>query len=427
MTPDPDTLRAALEAALPPALRTRLAEVRAYLHKRATGLRVYLAGGPVRDLLLGRHVTDIDLVVVPGRADEPAPAPSLARALARAQGGTVTVHGAFGTATWHDPTGAAHDFATARTETYAFPGALPTVTPAADIETDLRRRDFTINAMALRLDGDEYGLLVDPHGGQADLMAGRVRVLHAASLLDDPTRIFRALRYEQRLNFHLAAETEALIPTALPVLAGLSGERVRHELELVFREAEPAGALARLEACGALRTAHAALRWGEAEVAASGIIPTLPLPEWQWAGPLDVDSLYLALLLRGAAAAEAGAALARLAVTRAVETAVTGALALRLTGERPSEVVAQLDRLSLEGVAAAYVLWPAYRERIDAYLARWRHIRAALTGDDLLGLGLAPGPDFKQILGRLRAARLDGEVADDEAERALARALAGLE
>jgi tRNA nucleotidyltransferase (CCA-adding enzyme) len=218
-----------------------------------------------------------------------------------------------------------------------------------------------------------------------------------------------------------------LIPAALPVLAGLSGERVRHELEMVFREAAPARALARLGSLGALSAAHSALRWGEAETADCDMIATLPRPDWQWAGPLEVDSLYLALLLRGAAPAETDAALARLAVTRAVDMAVTGALRMSLTGERPSEVVAQLDRLSLDGIAAAYVLWPSYRERIDAYLARWRHVRAALTGDDLRRLGLAPGPEFKVILGRLRAARLDGEVADDEAERALARALAGAE
>jgi tRNA nucleotidyltransferase (CCA-adding enzyme) len=422
-------LRAKLAASLPAADWGRLEQVRRLAGE--AGTPTYLAGGLVRDLLLRRPTTDMDFVVVGRGPAEPARAfklaGSLARSLARAHGGAVTVHPAFGTATWHDPQGAALDFATARTETYAHPGALPTVAPAPDMATDLRRRDFTINAMALRIDGDHLGELVDPHGGQADLAAGLIRVLHADSFRDDPTRLFRAARYAERLKFRIAEATEALWAGALPVVAVLSGERVRHELEMAFREAHPAGVLAAMERRGLLAAAHPVLRWGAAETADASDLATLPRPSWQWSAPWPVDSIYLALLLRGAAPAEAVAALDRLSAPRAVVEAVTGGLSLRLEGTRPSEVVAQVDALSLEGVVAAYAAQPALRERLAAYLARWRHVRAALTGDDLVRLGLAPGPRFKPILWRLRAARLDGEVNDEAGELALVRALANWE
>ena len=426
MTKHATDLRARLEA-LPPAVRARLAWVGEAAAR--AGLPAYLVGGPVRDLLLGRRLTDLDFVVVPRAVGDPPPAPGLARALAHAHGGEVTTHGTFGTATWRDPLGAALDLATARTETYAFPGALPTVTPADDIATDLRRRDFTINALALRVDGDHRGELVDAHGGQHDLAAGLIRVLHPLSFQDDPTRLFRAVRYAERLGFRLTPDTADAIGPALDVIPALSGERVRHELELIFREPEPGAALARLEDLGALASVHRTLKWDASAAANSSVIQTLPRPDWQLPGPLDVDSLYLALLLRGAADEHSAllAGLDRLAVTRAVADAVTGALQLRLNAERPSEVVTALEGLGLTAVAAAYVAWPAARDRLDAYLSRWRHIRAKITGDDLLAWGLPPGPDFKRILARLRAARLDGEITDDAGEQALARALAGLE
>ena len=415
----------ALEGSLPPPRLARLHQVRRLA--LAAGLPTYLAGGLVRDLLLGRPSSDLDFVVVPATAGDTAPAQRLTTALAHAHGGEVTLHRAFGTATWLDPDGAALDFTTARTETYAHPGALPSVAATDAIEADLRRRDFSINALAVRVDGEHLGELVDPHGGQADLAAGIVRVLHPASFRDDPTRIFRAARYAQRLGFRLADGTAALIAPALPIIPALSGERVRHELEMLFREPRAAAGLERLDAVGVLAAVHPALRWGETESRAAEAISSLPHAAWQWATPLDVDSIYLTLLLRQAAPDQARAALERLSVTRAVGEAVRGALGLRLTGARPSEVVAQVDALSLDGAAAAYVARPEARERLEAYLARWRFVRAQMTGDDLVALGLPPGPDFKRILWRLRAARLEGEIGDEAGELALARALAGLE
>ena len=418
-------VRARLAASLPATHLARLEQVRQQAAE--AGTPAYLAGGLVRDLLLGRPVTDMDFVVVPHRADEPAPAPKLARALARTHGGQVTVHKAFGTATWQDPDGALLDFATARTETYAHPGALPTVAPATDIATDLRRRDFSINAMAVRVDGDHLGELVDPYGGQTDLGAGVLRVLHPGSFQDDPTRMFRAVRYEQRLNFQMAGDTAGLIEGALLEMAAISGERLRHELELAFRETNPPAVLARMARLGLLAAIHAAMRWDEAETASVAVLPHLPRPTWQWSSAWPLDSIYLALVLRRASADEAAGALERLSANRAVHEAVTGAVELKLSGTRPSEMVAELDSLSLDGVVAAYIAKPEVRENLDTYLSRWRFVRAKITGDDLFALGLPPGPRYKRILGRLRAARLDGEVHDEAGELALVRELAGLE
>ncbi len=415
-------LRAALTAALPAARLTRLQQLQSLAAE--LGTPTYLVGGFVRDLLLGRPPGDFDLVAVPAPG-EPEPAgPRLARAFSRQFGGALTVHAAFGTATWLDPLGALVDCATARTETYAQPGWLPSVTPAADIATDLARRDFTINALALRLDGDHLGELVDPFTGQADLAARQVRILHAASFRDDPTRLFRAVRYAQRLGFEIAADTLDRLPSALPILPTLSGERLRHEFELIFAESSAPAALAYLAALGALAAVHPALQWGPSETERAAVIRELPRPDSRVDLRLLQAAAYLSLLL-SAATGESPGALARLTVTRDVSEAVTAALAFQpglwTDPPLPSEVVAVLDRLPEAGLVAASVLHPSARPVLHRYLSDWRFVRPALTGDDLLALGLPAGPAFKTLLWQLRAGRLDGTLTSRAAELALAR------
>jgi tRNA nucleotidyltransferase (CCA-adding enzyme) len=412
--------RAALEAALPPGRLERLYQIQ----RLAAGLNAptYLVGGVARDLLLGRQPGDLDLVVQAGDETDALAGPRLAQAMARQLGGEVTVHKAFGTSTWLDPRGEPIDFATARTETYGYPGALPSVTPAASILADLSRRDFTFNAMAIRVDGELFGEVLDPYQGQDDLFARQVRVLHAQSLQDDPTRLFRAVRYEQRLGFHLSGETLAQLPAGLAAIPALSGERVRHELELIIREPLAAGMLARLEALGALVAVCPALSWGEAQTRQAEVIPSLPLQDWQLAGGVDRVSIFLTLLLAQAPPSGVRAALQRLSANRRLAEAVPAALGLQLPSAAPSEMVAQLDALSLEAIVAAYVLRPEIRAGLHQYLSQWRFVNAELTGDDLLALGLKPGPEFARWLRGLRAARLDGTVADRDGELALIRA-----
>ena len=401
---------ALLEKHLSASRRELLAHVRRIAE--AGRLPVYLAGGFVRDLLLGLTPDDFDFVV---EGD----APALARAVARELGGEVMAHAPFGTATWFVPGGAAIDFATARTETYPQPAALPVVTPGASIAADLHRRDFTINAMALRVDGAHFGELLDPHGGQSDLVARAVRVLHPGSFVDDPTRLFRAVRYEQRLGFTIASGTLALIPGAWGALAALTGDRVRHEFELIFREPHVVAMLARLAGLEILPYLHPALGWGEREAARAAIIPELPVADWRLASPLEPDALYFALMLGAASPVEVTGALARLNTNGVVSRAVIEGIHLGVTWTRPSEAVAILGELSELGVVVAYVLHEGARAALNDYLARWRFVRAETIGDDLIARGLTPGPQFKRLLWELRAARLDGVITDIAGEREL--------
>ncbi|MFH1484996.1 MAG: CCA tRNA nucleotidyltransferase, partial [Chloroflexota bacterium] len=214
------------------------------------GERLYLVGGTVRDLLLGRTTLDLDMVV---EGD----AMVLAETLAARVGGRLTIHRRFGTAKWKWGD-VVIDLATSRSESYARPGALPTVR-SGSIGEDLGRRDFTVNALAAHLSPDRFGELIDPCGGLSDLEQGLIRVLHDGSFIDDATRILRAVRYEQRLDFRLEPKTENLVRKDVRLLDTISGDRLRHELELVFREEEPWRILLRAQDLGVLKQLHPAL------------------------------------------------------------------------------------------------------------------------------------------------------------------------
>src|SRR5215210_1572486 len=200
---------------------------------------VFLVGGALRDLLRGEPATDLDLAV---EGD----ARSVARDLAGRLAGQLREHGRFGTATVRAGD-LAFDLATTRRERYERPGALPIVEPAP-LEEDLARRDFSVNAMAAGLTGEDFGHLYDPHGGMADLAAGLVRVLHERSFLDDPTRLLRAVRYQTRLGFELDPETERLAREAVAAdaLSTVSGARIRDELMDLLRETDVRAGIERM-------------------------------------------------------------------------------------------------------------------------------------------------------------------------------------
>ncbi|MFC1904128.1 CCA tRNA nucleotidyltransferase, partial [Chloroflexota bacterium] len=213
--------------------------------------KLYLVGGVVRDLLLGRANFDLDLVVA-------GDAISLAQQLADIKKGKIITHSRFGTAklqwdSWNV------DFTTARSETYPRPCVLPTVKPAS-IREDLFRRDFTINAMAVELNAGSYGKLLDLYGGREDLEGKLIRVLHEKSFIDDATRIWRGLRYEQRLNFKLEPFTLQLLRRDTGYLEALSGDRVRYELEMVLKEECPEKVLCRADELGVLAKLHPVLK-----------------------------------------------------------------------------------------------------------------------------------------------------------------------
>jgi tRNA nucleotidyltransferase (CCA-adding enzyme) len=333
----------------------------------------YLVGGAVRDLLLGRDRADLDVAV------ETNPAELVARL-----GGEARVHPRFGTVV-AELDGVAVDIAMTRTETYERPGALPRVSPAG-IAEDLARRDFTINTMAFPLAG---GKLLDPHGGRSDLDAGRLRVLHEESFVDDPTRALRAARYAARFGFSPDPGTEALLRQS--DMATVSAERRDAELTKLAAEPSARAGFALLAEWGLLALPEAVAERLET------IEEVLSQPPWQ--GFAKRADVLLAAVRGEPGDAEALAGVDPELPSVAVELA---------HGRSPVE-------LALARAAGAR--W------LDHYVADWRHVRLEISGADLLEAGIAEGPAVGAGLGSALRAKLDGEIAGREEE--LARALEG--
>ncbi len=400
-----DHLRAAL-AESDWRLLQHLAEIAAQAE-----MSLYIVGGPVRDCLLHRVVTDLDLTT---EGD----AHSLARTMARALSGAWKKFDRFGTAKLILPgRDGPIDLATTRTETYAYPGALPDVTRGA-LEADLIRRDFTCNAMAIRLDGEQQGTLIDPHGGESDLHAGTLRVLHDRSFEDDPTRLFRGVRFEQRFDFTFAADTLSLITPALPVLDRVSGDRIRHELEWIFREAQPLKALARLDDLGILRQIEPDLQvdgW-IAERFQSHAAPFDPFTCWVWlACRLSASSLTRFSQ--------------RVNLVRPDATDLAQVQALRDAAETlgrlssHSSIYRALSAFRERSLRAALTVidQPAARAAMVLYLNELRAVQATLDGTRLQELGVPRGPWIGRILDEVHTAILDGVIATPQQEEKYAQ------
>ena len=400
-----DHLRAAL-AESDWTLLQRLAEIAA-----RAGMSLYIVGGPVRDCLLHRVVTDLDLTTE-GDAHR------LARTLARELGGAWKKFDRFGTAKLILPgRDKPIDLATTRTETYAYPGALPDVTRGA-LEADLIRRDFTFNAMAIRLDGAQQGTLIDLHGGETDLYAGTLRVLHDRSFEDDPTRLFRGVRFEQRFDFAFAAATLSLVAPALPVIDQVSGDRIRRELEWIFREAQPLKALARLDDLGILRQIDPDLQVDNwiTERFQSRTAPLDPFACWVW----------LACRLSASSLTRFGQ---RVNLARADTIDLAQVQALRDAAEpigrlssRSSiyQALAEYHDRSLRA-ALTVIDQPAARAAVVLYLNELREVKPALDGTRLQELGVPHGPLIGRILDEVHAAVLDGVVATPQQEEKYAQ------
>ncbi|MEX2157800.1 MAG: hypothetical protein WEB04_00145 [Dehalococcoidia bacterium] len=407
MESEREALLAGLERSLSPeALR---ALRRAVALAERVGLEPYLVGGGVRDLLLGAGHVDVDLVVE-GDAIE------LAGAFAAEVRARVVRHLRFGTATVTGD-GFRLDFARARTERYLRPGVLPSVRPAR-IEDDLARRDFTINAMALSLASRSAGRLVDPYGGQRDLDAKLIRVLHDGSFQDDATRILRAARYAGRLGFKLQRRTRNLIKRDVTYLRTISGTRLRHEFERIADEPGAAAALRLAQQLGALHATHEALCAGERALReARGL-----------AGAPHRHELVFCFLLANAPPRAATGAVQRLALTRKQAGAVRGLLALRNIERRlasktllPSDAVRLLEPHPAVSVEAFALLSAAAlaADRARRYLDEWHAVRPRLGGRDIEALGVPHGPKVGAALSMLRDAQLDGVTVTREDEVAL--------
>ena len=376
----------------------------------AQGIKVYLVGGSVRDLILRRKNLDLDIVAEGDGA-------RLAKILAEQLSARLTFHARFGTATLILPAGLRLDVATARREEYPCPGALPVVKPGT-LRDDLLRRDFTINALAISLNKDTYGQLVDVCGGSEDLKQGNLRVLHDRSFRDDPTRILRAVRFEARFRFRLERHTLQLMKTAISQRMPdvVKPPRYFQEFKKILEEEDPRPCLKRLRHLKALEFLRPGLildgqalslfhrRWRS--------LPKRARPERNIEGWL----LYFLKLLQSADEGETAKIVTRFHLNRKVQICLgqarqTGVFlnALGKIGLTRSAVYQLLKEMPEEAVLFLRLCASntRTRQRIDGFLLEDRGIKLRIGGDDLKKLGVKAGPQMGKIMNALLYQRID--------------------
>jgi tRNA nucleotidyltransferase (CCA-adding enzyme) len=398
-----------------------------------SGVEVYAVGGFVRDMLLGIPNDDIDLVV---EGDGVA----FAHALGERLGARVRPHLKFRTAVLILPSGQKIDVATARLEYYEYPAALPIV-ELSSLKMDLYRRDFSINTLAVHLCPPTFGRLVDFFGGQQDIKDGIIRVLHSLSFVEDPTRIIRAIRFEQRFQFRIGSQTERLIKNAvrLNIFQRLSGARIRHELRLLAEDSAPVDALVRMRDMGLLQEISPLLQFPQTKESLLEEIEKVIT----WYRLLfrsqapDIWIVYFLGLVSGFDARQVLALTTRLQFPpRRVELIESTRRQLRFTAMqlaqwarnhgRPADLYEILAPLSLEGLLYSMARQRKHelRRAISHYLTHLQDVQIAVSGRDIAAIGLAPGPHYSTILRAVKRAVLNAEVATREEQLALARRLA---
>ncbi|MFZ5823678.1 MAG: CBS domain-containing protein [Bacillota bacterium] len=390
------------------------------------GVVVYTVGGFVRDLLLGRPNLDFDLVV---EGDGIA----YAHALARALKGRVQEVVRFGTAHVYihpdDPDLPTRiDVATARREFYEHAAALPVV-EHADLREDLYRRDFSINAMAIRLGPRGPVGLTDFFGGLNDLAEGHIRILHTLSFVEDPTRIIRAIRFAHRYGFRLEPETEECARSAVRdgFLERVSRERLRNELVLLLQEVASGGAVRMLHDLGAYDRILPGAGLDEERLRLIDEVEGLAEVEPEMCQQAQFWVVKLMILLHPLPLGDGLALVKRLRLRREEKQAVLHVLTcwrmahdtVTAAHPTPADVVKILSGWPVEGLLLLYLLRGG--ERVSAFWRRWRHVKPAITGADVQRLGVPPGPRVGRILARVLADCLEGHAPDREAQMALAR------
>lgn len=423
----------------------------------AMNFTAYIVGGYVRDLLLNQRRRssasfDVDCVV---EGD----AIAFAQRLQSLYGGRVIPHKRFGTAKWlltdsEYPVNLARfreklgekivsadlpqhlDFVSARTEFYTAPSALPTV-ERSSIKLDLLRRDFSINTLAICLSSDRWGDLLDLFGGMHDLEQGVIQVLHSLSFVDDPTRILRAVRYEQRFGFQIAPRTLELLQNALDLIERVSPVRVRHELERILQEETPEEILLRLDELGILKAIHPALKADEqVKARLVRVRQALGQETNQLLESQPVELLYWGAWVQDLSADVHAELAERLRLQSRSINLMDGLRKLQAQQEvltrgniKPSEVVAVLDQVAPLAIAlycAVNELPPQFHTTVQRYLDEWQEVKPQLDGYDLKEMGIPRGPLYAQILSQLRAARLNGEVTSRAEEELMAKKIAAI-
>lgn len=392
------------------------------------GLNVYAVGGFVRDLMLGVENLDLDLVVEGDGIH-------YAEVLAKLLDARVRSHQKFGTAVIILKNEFKLDVATSRSEYYTRPAALPEVMDSS-VKQDLYRRDFSINAMAIKINRADFGKLIDFFGGQKDLRSGTIRVLHNLSFIEDPTRIFRAIRYEQRYHFKIDQQTGALIRDAIAeqILESMPNERIRDEIILILSEARPLAALKRMESLKITRLIHYKIQLNSKlveiiEEITNVLVQFEPLLQSE---RIDRWLIYFLALVSQLSTDQIREIAARYKVTALQARKLTfdreesTHIVRQLCRKRalPSQIVKMLSPLSLEVILylVARTRMRVVKQRIARYLSAWRKIKPLVKGRDLQAWGYVPGPDFRALLEYLFDAQLDGGFETKAQARELAEA-----
>ena len=429
-----------LEAALPSS-RIELLHIIAKEAEKSS-LPVYIVGGFVRDLLLERPSIDFD-IVAEGDAIE------IGKKLVTKYGGRITKHSRFGTAKWniteikddlindflfqgtHKPKDLPDslDLISARMEFYKYPSALPSVEKGS-IKLDLHRRDFSINTMAIRLDGRHYGDLYDYWGGLNDLRNGTIRVLHSLSFVDDPTRMLRAVRFEQRFKFNIEPRTLELMDEARQLLSQISGDRLRHEFDLILDEENSADMYERFHELGLLEAIHPDLEWTDSiQSSFETILNEEDVQGWEFPdsySQLEIKKALAYLVWLGNVPPESVESIARR--LRFPKSLVLAQIKLAelwqdieiLPSLPISNIVSRFDDTP---TTALYVFFITCNSKeiqkiILTYKNDWQYVKSTIDGKYLYAHGIKPGPIYKLILSSLRNAWLDKKIDSVEEERA---------
>ena len=408
-------------------------------HASQMKIPVFIVGGFVRDLILERPGLDID-IVVEGDAIE------VAKSLQNRYKGKISTHKRFGTAKWiiknnqiltidwtygdlevhPSELPESLDFISARTEFYDFPTALPQV-ERSSIKLDLHRRDFSINTMALRLDGHHFGELYDYWGGLEDLNEGFIRVLHSLSFVDDPTRLIRAVRFEQRFNFKIEPRTLELLREALDLINQVSGDRIRHELNLILLEANPIPALMRLEELDLTKSIHPQLMINSEIAAQIKKVIKLPIPDiWKIDSKFEnnfeiLNVAYITWFMN--LGDNYKSICKRLRMSSKITEGCVKATEMdshfyNLVDKQPSEISAFLTSIPNEVIYIFHEISneQKIKEVLEKYVTHWQLVKPFTNGTDLQTLGIKPGPVYRKILNQLRDLWLDGLISNVDQE-----------
>ena len=394
------------------------------------GYSAYVVGGFVRDLLLRveEHLEDIDIVVEGDGI-------RFVQALAERCEAHAKIHRKFRTGILTFPDGFKVDVATARTEHYEYPAAMPVV-QSGSLRLDLYRRDFTVNALAIRLNKKSFGQVFDYFGGQRDLKEKVIRVLHSLSFIEDPTRIFRAIRFEQRFRFRLGNFSLNQIKNAVKkeLVQKLSGRRIYNELLVIFKEPNPTRILERLHELGVLQAIHPQLTSiAEMRQTFGNIRAVIAWYQLLYRDESIKERVlyFLALIdqLNSQAAKEiCGKFMLKQKTVHTIKLARNGYTLIErplLDTQEPftqSEIYHVFQELPLESILywMAKTKQESVKKAASTYLSKLRDVTPAITGKDLVHMGLPPGPIFQKVMKELLDARLNGRISTPEQERVLA-------